>query len=216
MQYFIGVVDFVDRNLLWVLVAFLVAVATEAVVLWIKGFNLDKFYILVVTDIIAILGLYVLACLGVGLVNCIRDQDWNFAHNYYDIFIHTEFAQILFIALAVIGAIASFFVYRMGFGWWQILLAAATGAVIYFLGMYALGFVVYVILDFIWIVLKVLWFVISGFFVSIFQFVVKYWLWAIIIIVTPGLIYGMVKSLINYISSMKEEIHSGYNEKYDG
>ena len=104
----------------------------------------------------------------------------------------------------------------MGFGWWQILLAAATGAVIYFLGMYAVGFVVYVILDFVWIVFKVLWFVIRGFFVSIFQFIVKYWLWATIIIVTPGLIYGMVKSLINYISSMKEEIHSGNNERYDG
>lgn len=216
MKYFQSVVDFVDANLFWVVVAFFAAALVEFVVFFVRKlknanygiFETDNFYISVVSNITAMLGLYVLACLGVGLVNCIKDQDWHFATNYYGKFLGSSaywtIAVIAFIICLIVAFVSTMDTFD---GFIEHVLAAAVlAAIAVALLTFVIGFVLYVVVAFVIIVLKVLWFVISGFFISIYQFIIKYWVHALIVIITPGIIYGAVCALINYIRSLKEEV----------
>ena len=86
MKYFISVVNFVDQHILWVVGLFLLASIVELIVFLCKKkggkFDTDGFFICIATNLTITLGLYILACLGVGLINCLRDQDYHFWSNY--------------------------------------------------------------------------------------------------------------------------------------
>ncbi len=222
MKYFQSVVDFVDANLFWVVVAFFAATFIEFIVFLVKKirsgdeFDTNNFYISVVTNIVVLLGIYVLSCLCVGLVNCIRDQDWHFATNYYGKFLwsgtYWTIATIAFIAALIVAFIATGDTFD---GFIEHLIVSAIAAVLIVAALtFVVGFVIYVIVAFIIIVLKVVWFVVSGFFISIYQFIIKYWLAAVFVIVTPGVIYGCVCALINYISSLKDEVFDYGNNSW--
>lgn len=209
MKYFIDVVNFVDKHLIWVVLAFLAVCVVEFFVFLFmkKGgkFNTDGLFICISTDLVITLGLYVLACLGVGVVNCIKDQDWHFWANYMN-FLQgdaggTVFGIIFFVALIVaffcLGDIDSFIARII-----VTVLAAALGT---FLAV-VLGFVLYVIVAFLIVVVKIVWFVISGFFQSIFQFIIKYWKMSVVVLSGPGVLFGACCALINYVKSFRDEI----------
>lgn len=215
MKYFQSVVDFVDANLFWVVVAFLAATLVEFVVYLVRkiagksySFETDNFYIAVVSNITAMLAIYVLTCLCVGLVNCIKDQDWHFATNYYGKFLGSGAYWTIAVILFIIGLIAAFVATMDTFDGFieHVIVAALLSALAVAAITFVVGFLIYVIVAFLIIVVKVLWFVISGFFISIYQFIIKYWVGALVVIITPGIIYGAVCALINYIRSLKEEV----------
>ncbi len=215
MKYFQSVVDFVDANLFWVVIAFLAATLVEFAVFLIRkiagksySFETDNFYISVVSNITAMLGIYVLACLCVGLVNCIADQDWHFVSNYYGKFLGSSAYWTIAVILFIIGLIAAFFSTMDTFDGFieHVIVAALLSALAVAAITFVIGFLIYVIVAFVIIVLKVLWFVVSGFFISIYQFIIKYWIGALVVIITPGIIYGAVCALINYIRSLKDEV----------
>ena len=68
------------------------------------------------------------------------------------------------------------------------------------------GLLIYIVISIVIIILKVLWFVVSGFFISIFEFVVKYWKMSIVVLAGPGVIYGACCAFANYLRSFKNEV----------
>ncbi len=222
MKYFQSVVDFVRANLIWVVAVFFLATLIEFIVFLVKkirsgdDFDTNNFYITIVTNIIVLLGVYVLSCLCVGLVNCIRDQDWNFAHNYYKVFLKGDAYPVLAGIAGVIALIAAFVLTGDTFdGFIEHLIASVIIAALVVLALtFVVGFIIYVIVAFVIIVLKVVFFVVTGFFLSIYQFVVDYWVGAVFVLVTPGVIYGCIYALINYIRSLKEEVFTYYNNSW--
>ena len=222
MKYFQSVVDFVDANLLWVVALFFLATFVEFIVFLVKkikdkdDFDTNNFYIAVVTNIVVLLGIYVLSCLCVGLVNCILDQDWHFATNYYGKFLWSGTYWAIAPIVFIIALIAAFILTGDSFdGFIEHLIASAIAALLVVAAItFVVGFVIYVVVAFVIIVLKVVFFVVSGFFISIYQFIIKYWLGAVVVIVTPGVIYGCVCALINYIRSLKDEVFDYYNNSW--
>ena len=203
MKYFIDVVNFVSDNLIWILIGFFAVSLIELVVFLVKnkGYekNWDDYYIMVMTNIIVILALYVAACLCVGFVNCLKDQDWNFWSNYIEFLgssTGTTIIGFVFVIAAIIGWI------KFGFGLFGALIAGILGTI----AAGIIGFVGYVIVAIVWVILRLIWFIITGFFESIAQFVSEYWKLALTAMITPGLVYGMVRSFINYCQSLKEEV----------
>lgn len=210
MRYFRAVVDFVNDNILWVLVAFCAAFFVEALVFIIRkfvkkiDFETDSFYVFIASDVFVILGAYILACLGFGMVNCIKEQDWQFWSHYVD-FLSSSVYMWLAIAVGVIGLIVMFFVYQHIFDNFVLavilaVLTAAGGV----LALTILGFILYVLVSFLIILFKVLWFVFSGFFISMWEFIRNYWQWVLGILLIPGIIYGAIKAFINYLTSFQE------------
>ena len=213
MKYFSGVVQFVNNNIFWVFIAFAAAFLIETIIFIIRKiksgdeFETDAYYVSIATNVVVILGVYILACLGVGLVNCIKDQDWHFWTHFWG-FIQSEAYKPIAIGVGSIGAIVMVFVYKIKFDHGfivSVILAVLTAAI----GVVALtvaGFIIYVLISVLIILLKVLWFVISGFFVSMWGFITNYWIWILSILFVPGIIYGAIKAFINYIKSFKESI----------
>lgn len=213
MQYFSKVVDFVNANILWVLIAFCAAWFVETLVFVIRkfkrhrSFETDRYYVAIASNVFAIVGVYILACLGVGLVNCIKDQDWHFWQHYLE-FLQAPVYLVIAPIVCVIILIVMFFVYRAKFdgGFIGPLLLAALTAVAGVVVLTIVGFLLYVIVAFLIILFKVLWFVISGFFVSMWEFIKTYWYWVLGILLIPGIIYGAIKAFINYLNSFKEKL----------
>lgn len=213
MQYFYKVVDFVNANILWVLIAFCAAWFVETLVFVIRKFKLhisfetDRYYVAIASNVFAIIGAYILACLCVGLVNCIKDQDWHFWQHYWG-FVTGSAYQVIAPIVGIIILIVMFFVYRSKFdgGFIGPILLAALTAGIGVVVLTIVGFLLYVIFSFIIILFKVLWFVFSGFFVSMWGFVTTYWPWVLGILLIPGTIYGAIKAFINYLNSFKEKL----------
>lgn len=205
MDYFIDVVNFVDKNVFWVLVAFAAATFIEFIVFLIiklktgDHFRTDNFYIVVMTNIVALLALYVLACVCVGFVNCAKAQDWHFWSNYINFIGSKVLGKVLLIAGAIVGAIIA---YANSESIILAILGALAGCAIAFVG----GLLVYIVVALVIIIIKLIFFVVCGFFMSIFQFIVKYWKGIVFVAVTPGILLGMIGSLINYITSLKEEV----------
>ena len=222
MRYFQSVVDFVRANLMWVVAAFLLATFVEFIVFLVKkirsgdDFDTNNFYIAIVTNIVVLLGIYVLSCLCVGLVNCIMDQDWHFASNYYGKFLWSGAYWTIATIAFIVALIAAFVLTGDTFdGFIEHLIASAIAAVLVVLALtFVVGFVIYVIVAFVIIVLKVVFFVVTGFFLSISQFIVDYWVGAVFALVTPGVIYGCVCALINYIRSLKDEVFDYGNNSW--
>lgn len=208
MQYFIDVVTFFDEHLLLVAAAFVLATFVELIVYLAKiknhKFDLDGFFIAVASNITAILGVYVLACLGVGLVNCVKDQDWHFWQHFIE-FLNGDIAPIGVVIIGIAGAIFWFFKSKIESCLGRIIVSLILGALTAAAGVVA-AFIIYVVGAFIIIVIKLVWFVVSGFFVSIFDFVKKYWQWALAVLIIPGLLFGLIKALIYYIASFKKEL----------
>lgn len=210
MKYFQSVVDFVENNWFWVLVAFAAAVAVELLVFFIikvrnsDEYDWDNFYTSVITNIVVLLGLYVVTCLCVGFVNCVRDQDWNFWANYLN-FLTTTFGKIILGIGAVAGAIFAFGYLDLD-GLIAKLIVALIGAALGGLAAFIIGFVGYVIVSFVIIVLKLIFFVVTGFFQSIWLFISQHWKEILMVLVIPGLLYGMISAFIHYIIGLKEEV----------
>ena len=206
MKYFISVVDFVDKHILWVVGLFLLASIIEFIVfLCIKNggkFNTDGLFICIVTNLIVTLVLYILACLGVGLVNCLMDQDYHFWSNYLK-FLNNGGSIILVIVfiVSVIYFAIKLALDSVGDFIGAVILAALTTGVAFIAGL-----LIYIVISLVIIILKVLWFVISGFFISMFEFVLKYWKMSILVLLSPGVIYGAGCALVNYIKSFKKEV----------
>ena len=202
MKYFISVVNFVDQHILWVVALFLLASILELIIFLHKKsggkFDTEGFFVCIVTNLTIIIGLYILACLGVGLVNCIKDQDYHFWANYLT-FLGNGGHIILWVVF--IGA-TIWLISQDGDGWLAAILGGALAAGAAFLA----GFLIYIVVAILIIILKVLWFVVSGFFLSIFEFVVKYWQMSTAVLVGPGLIYGVCCAFVNYIKSFKNEV----------
>ena len=209
MQYFESVITFVDEHLIWAVWIFLAAVAVELIVFLARsksnyGFETENFYIAVVSNVTGLLGLYVVSCLCVGFVNCLKDQNYHFWTNYKHFIFETGWGTALTYIAAIACLILLFiFVPAEIIGK---LIGSVLGTAIALLVLYFVGFVIYVILAFVWIIVKLIWFVFTGFFQSIFQFVVKYWKWMLLVLITPGIIYGALRSLVNYIISLKDEV----------
>lgn len=207
MKYFIDVVIFVDQHILWVVGLFLLACFVELIVFLFKKkggkFDTDGFFICIVTNLLITLGLYILACLGVGLVNCLRDQDYHFWSNYIR-FLGNGGSIIL--GIVFIGAgIAFLFIYDID-SFIGRLIAAVFSAALATVVAFVAGLLIYIVVAILIIILKVLWFVVSGFFISIFEFVVKYWRMSTLVLLSPGVIYGAGCALANYIRSFKNEV----------
>lgn len=211
MEYFQSVVDFVDRNLIWVAVLFLAATLIEAIVFFVKSkreyesFDTENFYVAVFTNVLGLLALYVVSCLCVGFVNCVKAQDWHFWTNYTEFMSSSAGVTIL----SIVGGIAlvALVIALIGGGIFGIL-GAILGAGVVVGVAYLVGFVLYVVVALLWIVIKLIWFVFSGFFESIYEFIVKYWMWMLIVFLTPGVLYGAIKSLLNYIRSLRDQVFS--------
>lgn len=208
MEYFIDVVNFVDKYLFWVITFFLSACLVEFIVFLCKKkggrFNTDGFFICLVTNLFVTLGLYVLACLGVGLVNCLKAQDWHFWSNYMS-FLQGSDSKVVFGIVFAVAVI--FFMIKYDIDSFLVkLIAAALSAALATLAAVVVGFVLYVTVSVVIVILKVLWFVISGFVTSIFQFVIKYWKMSIVVLCGPGVIYGACCAFMNYLRSFKSEV----------
>lgn len=213
MKYFTEVVNFVNANILWVLVAFCAVLLVETIVFVIrkiklhKAFETDGFYVSIATNVVVVLGAYILACLGVGLVNCIKDQDWHFWQHFWA-FVQGPAYKWIAIAVGIIALIVMFFVYRSVFdgGFIGPLLLAALTAGVGVVALTIVGFLLYVIISFLIILFKVIWFVFSGFFISMWGFITTYWPWVLGILLIPGILYGAIKAFINYLNSFKDTL----------
>ncbi|MBE6530036.1 MAG: hypothetical protein E7680_05505 [Ruminococcaceae bacterium] len=214
MKYFSSVVDFVDANLIWVFVAFLAATLIEFLIFLIRkkkrqeNFSTDGYFVAVVSNILILLGLYILACLGVGLVNYLKVQDYHFYTNYVN-FVTGKVAGPTSIIVFVGVFIAATIFYLIKFDIDSIIFRVICSVLVAVLTTGAaviVGFLVYVVVAVVIIILKMVWFVISGVFISIFWFFVKYWKWVLLVLFTPGVIYGAVRSFINYVVSLKKEV----------
>lgn len=207
MKYFISVVNFVDQHILWVVGLFLLASIVELIVFLCKKkggkFDTDGFFICIATNLTITLGLYILACLGVGLINCLRDQDYHFWSNYIK-FLSNGGSVIL--GIVFIGA-GIFFLFKYDIdSFIARLIAAAFSAALATGVAFIAGLLIYIVVAIVIIILKVLWFVVSGFFISIFEFVVKYWQMSTVVLLSPGVIYGACCAFANYIRSFKNEV----------
>lgn len=207
MKYFIDVVNFVDKYILWVVALFLLATIIELIVFLCKKsggkFNTDGFFISIVTNLIITIGLYILACLGVGLINCLRDQDYHFWGNYLK-FLNNGGKVLLYIFF--IGAVI-FFLFKFDIdSFFTNLIVSVISAALATCVAFIAGLLIYILITIIIILLKVLWFVISGFFISIFKFAVKYWKMSLIVLISPGIIYGACCAFGNYIISFKNKV----------
>lgn len=202
MGYFIDVVNFVDAHILWVVALFLAATIVELIAFLIKKksgkFDSDVFFVFLVSNLVVIFGLYILACLGVGVVNCLKDQDWNFWSNYKKFL--GDGGAILFGVVFVVAMIVHKI--KRDIGW----IGAAIQGAITTAAAFLAGYIGYMAISLLIILLKVLWFVISGFFISIFQFITKYWKMSVAVLVGPGVIYGAGCALANYARSFKHEV----------
>jgi len=210
MKYFTDVITFVDAHLIWVFFAFFAAVLVELIVFLIKKkanygiFSWDNFYITVVSNITVLLGLYVVACLVVGFINCIKDQNWRFWATYTE-FLNGGVAPVIF-SIVFIGAIITFLIiFDIDVFLLRLIAAAAAAALATVVAVFV-GFALYVVVAIIIVILKLIWFVFSGFFLSIYQFITKYWQMILTVMLTPGVLYGMICAFINYITSLKEEV----------
>ncbi len=208
MKYFIEVVNFVDSILLWVVLAFLAACLVELIIFLRKKkggtFDTDGYFMCIANNLMITLGLYVLACLVVGFVNCVKDQDWHFWTNYMN-FLQGSGSKVVFGIVFVVACIFFLFKYDMDSFIGRLIAAALSAALATLVAVIA-GFLVYVVVAFVIIILKLIWFVVSGFFQSIFRFVVKYWQMSIIVLGCPGVIYGACCAFSNYIKSFKNEV----------
>ena len=213
MKYFIGVVDFVNANILWVLILFSAAFLVETFIFLLrkikgrKKFETDSYYVAIATNVTVILGVYILACLIVGLINCIGDQDWKFWTHFWGFVSSPEYKPIA-TGVGSIGAIVLFFVYKIKYGH-GFIMSAILAALTAFVGVIALtivGFILYVVISILIIILKVIWFVVSGFFISMWGFITSYWNWILGVLFVPGIIYGAIKAFINYLKSFKESV----------
>lgn len=207
MKYFISVVNFVDQHILWVVGLFLLASIVELIVFLCKKkggkFDTDGFFICIATNLTITIGLYILACLGVGLVNCLRDQDYHFWSNYLT-FLGNGGSVIL--GIVFIGS-GIFFLFKYDMdSFLGRLIAAAISAALATGVAFIAGLLIYIVVAIVIIILKVLWFVVSGFFISIFEFVVKYWEMSTVVLLGPGVIYGACCAFANYIRSFKNEV----------
>lgn len=207
MKYFIEVVNFVDEHILWVVGLFLLACIVEFIVFLCKKkggkFNNDGFFICIVTNLLIIIGLYILACLGVGIVNCLKDQDYHFWLHYLNFL---KKGGVALLGVAFVGS-AIFFLFKFDIdSFFLRLIVAALAAVLATGVAFIAGLIIYVVIAMLIIILKVLWFVVSGFFISIFEFVVKYWKMSITVLLGPGVIYGACCAFANYIKSFKNEV----------
>jgi hypothetical protein len=72
--------------------------------------------------------------------------------------------------------------------------------------LFVVGFVVYIVFAFVWLILKMVFFVLVGCFYSLYQFTVKYWKWMLLVFLSPGVTYGAINALVNYIISLKDEV----------
>lgn len=213
MKYFIEVVNFVDEHLPLITMLFLAACAIEMIIFIIRKFQskaefeTENFLVTIASTIMVLLGIYVLACLGVGFVNCVNDQDWNFFDNYMT-FINSAigaFYGISFIVVFVFCMIKFSIDSIMG----RIIaagLVSVFGAALGTLILAIAGFLIYVVVAIVIIIIKLIWFVVSGFFVSIFEFVTKYWYIYVASMVIPGCIYGAYSALRNYIKSFRNVV----------
>ena len=208
MKYFIDVVNFVDKHILWVVALFLLACIVEFIVFLFKkrggNFDADGLFICISTNLVVTIGIYILACLGVGIVNCLKDQNWHFWARYMTFLGNGGYALLglFFIGIGIYFMIknddADTFLGR--------LIASALAAAIATVVAFFAGFVIYIVVAIVIIILKVLWFVVSGFFLSIFQFVAKYWIMSIVVLAGPGVIYGASCALVNYVRSFNNEV----------
>lgn len=209
-RHFDSVVTFVKENLWFVIGLFLAATVVELIVFLAKrsgGVNWQGFFVAIVTNIMVILGLYIAACICVGTVNFIGEQDLHFATHYYGGFVKTGFFTVLFVIIAIVtfvGAMAKLDEVDSPIG--RIIAAALIAGVTALVIMYGVAFLVYVICAFIWFLVRTIFFVIIGIAVSIGLFFVDYWKQVVITLVTPGLVYGLVRALINYIASLREKV----------
>lgn len=216
MKYFKSVVDFVDQYLWVVIIAVALAIVVEAVVFLIlkfksgDSFQFDGFFVAIVSNVVVVLGLYILACLCVGFVNCVKVQDWHFWTNYKQ-FIEDHSSLTMWVCgIALVGGTIAGTIVNMSRFDMELVWAIIVGileAIALLLLIFLVSLILYVVIAFLIIVAKLLWFVFSGFFISMYQFIVKYWLGATIIILGPGVIYGLISALISYIVSIKEEVY---------
>ena len=207
MKYFISVVNFVDQHILWVVGLFLLASIVELIVFLCKKkggkFDTDGFFICIATNLTITIGLYILACLGVGLVNCLRDQDYHFWSNYLTFL--SNGGSVLLGIVFIGSGIFFLFKYDMDSFLGRLIAAAVSAALATGVAFIA-GLLIYIVIAIVIIILKVLWFVVSGFFISIFEFVVKYWEMSTVVLLGPGVIYGACCAFANYIRSFKNEV----------
>ena len=209
MKYFSSVVDFVDEHILWVVALFLLVSIVELIVFLFKikdgGFDTDSFFVCIVTNIIIFIGIYMLACLGVGLVNCIKDQDYHFWANY-KVFMAKTIGKIILVVVFGIFVGLGFFVFFDESSFVFRVLFSIGAAIFLTFVAYWIIFAIFIVVSFVIILFKVLWFVVSGFFISIFQFVIRYWKYSIIALLSPGVIYGGVCAFANYLRSFIDEV----------
>ena len=208
MRYFIDVVNFVDDNLIWIVLLFLAACLVEFFIFLSRRnggpLDTDGLFMYIVMNLLVTLGLYVVACLIVGMINCLMDQDWRFWYNYTNFLEGIDLDAVLGIVF-VVGTIIFACIYDIDSLLLRIV-AAAISAIIAYFALLLAGFIVYVVVAIIIVLIKVVWFVVSGFFVSIFQFLVKYWAMNLIALSAPGIAYGATYAFTNYIRSFKNEI----------
>lgn len=210
MKYFESVVNFVEKNFKWVIFTFLLAVVIEVIFFFIRSFKrkyyeYDNLYTTIISNIVAIIAIYVLACLIVGFVNCFKDQDWHFWTNYKTFLQSKVYMTLAIIALIIFGIIG--FITGCAKGGIIVgILTSAIGSTLAVVILTLIGFIIYVIVAIIIIILKLIWFIISGFFTSLAFICSSHWLELVITIITPCAIYGMTLAFKSYLASFKENI----------
>ena len=161
---------------------------------------------LIISNLLAISALFIAACLIVGFVNCVKDQDWHFYRNYVA-FMDTGFFRVVSIGLAIVSAVIMFFrVLGNTDSWIGAALAGLGSAALTYLAVIIVGFVLYVVVSFVIILLKLIWFVISGFFVSLVTICSSRALEIGLCVFVPGTVYGCVCVIKNYVISLKDEV----------
>ena len=208
-EYFESVTDFFDNNFKLVIIAFLVAVVIEIVIFALRAkkvsFEHEKLYVTIITNVVAIIAIFVAACLIVGFFNFLRSQDWAFYRNYRAFTKGSTFKTIA----TVVGGILAVAGFILGMGGGGIIVGAIAAVAAAGLGVLALtivGFFAYVIIALLLNIIALIGFIFIGFFTSGFIIIKTNWLYIVLCIGVPCAIFGAYLALKNYISSFKENI----------
>ena len=226
-HYYNDFVEWVNSIFMWVAIGFLAVVAIEAIIsliVAIRSRNDSSCYerpgqvftrwicsFLWVTLVVAI-GVFAILCVIRATPAFFGSQDYNLLGHWYGSdaeagLVSNTAIVIITTVLGVGGGIAIAIVcFSNDLGFWSILIGLGSGAAIWALCLWAIGFVVYCIVWFLYLVFCFLYLMIAGFGSAIGRFVQINWLPIVIFIGALAATIGLVTALVGYIRAFAANV----------
>ena len=209
-EYFESVTDFFDNNFKLFIIAFLVAVVIEIIIFAIRarkvGFEHDSLYISIMTNILVIIGIFILSCLVVAIYNYFKTLEWNIVSEYIKIL---DKAQYVFFIVGVIGGgILGWLLAFNKFEWDEgpSILFATLFAFIGLLGLLLIAFIALILIKVLINLFIITFFIFIELFTLGLIIVKENWIYIVLCIGIQCVIFGAYLSLKNYILSFKKNI----------